>query len=140
MLIKTKEGTKDVPVTQVTSENYIVPPGEEGQYHCLIEIMQYDPKSGRRMSRPRVQKFGAKVFRSIVEKGLAGQGYSITVLHDPTGWLKEKEEERQRMKEMAALSPSVRLQREKESIKAEVLAELKASGVIPSGDNGKKSK
>lgn len=79
---------KDVPLSMVTSENYIVPKGEEGVYHCLVENQRHDQKTGARLSRPFIRKFGKKVFDSIMRKGMFAQGLNVQILHDPTEWLK----------------------------------------------------
>ena len=84
----TKDG-RDVPIEKLTPDNYIVPKGEERSYHCVIEVIQYDPKTGKKISKPRVQKFGKKMFENIVLDTLRKQGYTITILHDPNDWIKE---------------------------------------------------
>ena len=84
----TKDG-RDVPIEKLTPDNYIVPKGEERSYHCVIEVIQYDPKTGKKLSKPRVQKFGKKMFENIVLDTLRKQGYTITILHDPNDWIKE---------------------------------------------------
>lgn len=84
----TKDG-RDTPIDKLTPENYIVPQGEERSYHCVIEVKQFDPRTGKRLSHPRVQKFGAKMFNSHVRASLLKEGYDITILHDPTEWLKK---------------------------------------------------
>lgn len=85
----TKDG-RDTPIGKLTAENYIVPKGEERYYHAVIEVEQFDPKTGTRISRPRVQKFGKKMFETHVLNSLRKQGYTVTILHDPTVWLKEQ--------------------------------------------------
>ena len=84
----TKDG-RDTPIEKLTPDNYIVPKGEERSYHCVIEVIQYDPKTGKKISKPRVQKFGKKMFENIVLDTLRKQGYTITILHDPNNWIKE---------------------------------------------------
>lgn len=84
----TKDG-RDTPIEKLTPDNYIVPKGEERSYHCVIEVIQYDPKTGKKISKPRVQKFGKKMFENIVLDTLRKQGYTITILHDPNDWIKE---------------------------------------------------
>ena len=84
----TKDG-RDTPIEKLTPDNYIVPKGEERSYHCVIEVIQYDPKTGKKLSKPRVQKFGKKMFENIVLDTLRKQGYTITILHDPNDWIKE---------------------------------------------------
>lgn len=85
----TKDG-RDTPIEKLTPENYIVPKGEEKDYHAVIEVVQFDPKTGKRISRPRVQKFGKKIFEAHVSDSLRKQGYTVTILHDPNVWLKEQ--------------------------------------------------
>lgn len=85
----TKDG-RDTPIEKLTAENYIVPKGEERYYHAVIEVEQFDPKTGTRISRPRVQKFGKKMFETHVFNSLRKQGYTVTILHNPTAWLKEQ--------------------------------------------------
>ena len=114
MQVKTAtEGkTKDVAITYVTPENYIVPSNEQHLYHCVIEVRKFDSETGKRLSVPRIQKFGKKSFENGILDALKKQGYTITVLHDPNEYVKAQAEE-------------------KAELKAEILAELKAAGVIP---------
>lgn len=85
----TKDG-RDTPIEKLTPENYIVPKGEERFYHAVIEVKQFDQKTGKRISRPRIQKFGKKMFETIVNESLRKQGYEIIILHDPNAWIKEQ--------------------------------------------------
>ena len=99
----TKDG-RDTPIEKLTPDNYVVPKGEEKDYHAIIEVVQYDPKTGRKISRPRVQKFGRKAFEQSVQASLKKQGYTITILHDPTQWLAEQKEKAAKAKaEQAAV-------------------------------------
>ena len=86
----TKDG-RDTPVERLTPENYIVPNGEELAYHTVIEVKQFDPKTGKRISTPRVQKFGKKTFESHVAESLRKQGYDVLILHDPNEWIKAQQ-------------------------------------------------
>lgn len=86
----TKDG-RDTPIEKLTPENYIVPKGEEKDYHAVIEVVQYDQKTGKKISKPRVQKFGRKTFESHVHASLRKQGYEITILHDPNDWIKAQQ-------------------------------------------------
>ena len=97
----TKDG-RDTPIEKLTAENYIVPPGEEKDYHAVIEVVQFDPKTGKRLSRPRVQKFGKKIFEAHVADSLRKQGYTVTILHDPNVWLKEQAAKREQAAKEAA--------------------------------------
>ena len=85
----TKDG-RNTPISKLTADNYIVPKGEERQFHCVIEVRQFDPKTGARISKPRIQKFGAKIFERIVRDSLMKQGYEVTILHDPRAYIAEQ--------------------------------------------------
>jgi hypothetical protein len=131
MLVKFGNTTKDVPILEVNAANYIVPKGEEGTVHCRIEQVQFNPNTGVRQSRPRIQKFEPKSWPGI-QRILRQQGWTIDILYDPTAWLKEKDE-----KERMSIEERVRLAQEAEAkkkaaLKAEILAELKEAGVIKS--------
>lgn len=83
MKVKSTDGRiKDVPITQVTCENYIVPENEKHLYHVIIEVRKFNSETGERMSKPRVQKFGKKAFETKVRKNLIKQGYTLTMLHE----------------------------------------------------------
>ena len=88
----TKDG-RDTAIEKLTADNYVVPKGEERCYHCVIEVEQYDQKTGKKLSKPRVQKFGRKIFEAVVREALAKQGYKVTVLHDPNEWIKAHAEQ-----------------------------------------------
>ena len=93
----TKDG-RDTPIEKLTPENYIVPRGEEKSYHAVIEVVQYDPKTGQKLSKPRVQKFGKKQFEASVKNSLRKQGYTITILHDPNAWIKDQQAKAEKAK------------------------------------------
>lgn len=118
-----------MPILEVTAENYIVPQGEENTYHCRIEQIQFSPTTGKRLSRPMVQKFDAKLFPSI-RRLLKQQGWTIDVLYDPTEWLKEQKEKKEMTRAKRMELEAARKQKERDALKAEILAELKAAGVI----------
>lgn len=84
----TKDG-RDTAIENLTASNYAVPKGEERYYHAVIEVKQFDPKTGKRLSTPRVQKFGKKIFETYVLANLKKQGYEVTILHNPNEWIKE---------------------------------------------------
>lgn len=86
----TKDG-RDTRIENLTPENYIVPKGEERAYHAVIEVVQFDPKTGKKLSKPRVQKFGKKTFETSVLDSLRKQGYNVTILHDPNAWIQEQQ-------------------------------------------------
>lgn len=85
----TKDG-RDTAIENLTPENYVVPKGEEMAYHCVIEVVQYDSKTAEKISRPRVQKFGKKVFERTVRDCLLKQGYEIKILYNPNDYIKEQ--------------------------------------------------
>ena len=87
----TKDG-RDTAIENLTADNYIVPQGEERFYHAVIEVRQFDPKTGKRISKPRLQKFGQKMFETHILASLKKQGYIVTILHDPRAWVKENAE------------------------------------------------
>ena len=133
MRVKFGNSTKDVPILEVTAENYIVPKGEEGTYHCRIEQVNFDQRTGKRLSKPIVQKFEPKMYPSVA-KNLKQQGWTIDVLYDPTDYLKEVEEKRREMQEMTIQQRKEAAEKakaaEKEALKAEILEELKAGGLL----------
>ena len=161
MRVKVSEGkTKDVAIIDVTPENYIVPDNEKHLYHCVIEIKKFDSETGKRLSIPRIQKFGKKGYENSIADNLKKQGYTITVLHDPNEYMKAKaeadekakaekakaaeekakaaEEKAKAAEEKAKADAKAKAEadakaraEEKAALKAEILAELKAAGVIP---------
>ena len=86
----TKDG-RDTAIENLTASNYAVPKGEERYYHAIIEVKQFDPKTGKCLSTPRVQKFGKKIFETSVLANLKKQGYEVTILHNPNEWIKEQQ-------------------------------------------------
>lgn len=92
MFVKTEDGNvRDVELSQVTKENYIVPEGEQGFYHVVMEVKQYDPKNGAKISTPRVQKFNPQTFKKLKDN-FERQGYTMVILYDPTEYIKTKGE------------------------------------------------
>lgn len=133
MLVKYKDGMKDVPLYEVTAENYIVPDGEEGTYHCRIEQRQFNPNTGERLSRPFIQKFPAKMWPALL-RNLKQQGWTVDVLHDPTEWNRKEEEKRrltaaQRAK-AAQEAEARRKKAEREAMKKSIIEELVKEGLI----------
>lgn len=133
MLVKYKDGMKDVPLYEVTAENYIVPDGEEGTYHCRIEQRQFNPNTGERLSRPFIQKFPAKMWPALL-RNLKQQGWTVDVLHDPTEFNRKEEEKRrltaaQRAK-AAQEAEARRKKAEREAMKKSIIEELVKEGLI----------
>ena len=139
MRVKFGNATKDVPIVEVTAENYIVPRGEEDTYHCKIEQTQYNPRNGKRLSRPRIQKFESKMYPSIA-RNLRQQGWDIEVLYDPTEFLAEREAKRAEMRDLTFKQrqemEAKRKQAEKQALKEEILAELHAAGMLKAPSKG----
>lgn len=80
------------PLDSVTADNYKVPQGEEGIYHVVLEVKEFDRKTGERTSVPRVQKFGVNAFETAFPN-LKRLGYDVRVVYDPTNWLAKQAEE-----------------------------------------------
>lgn len=97
----TKDG-RDTAIENLTAENYIVPRGEEKFYHAVIEVRQFDAKTGKRLSKPRVQKFGRKTFETNVLPSLKKQGYTVTILHSPAEYFKALADKKAHDAEVAA--------------------------------------
>lgn len=139
--MRTKDG-HDLPVEKITADNYIVPKGEERFFHVKIEVKQFNPKTGAKISTPAIQTFGPKTYRTIMAKQLKRLGYAIEVLHDPDEWMKANaakaavlRAEQARAAQAAAESKkAAELAAIKEQAKAELLAELRAAGVIPDAE------
>lgn len=133
MRVKFGNTTKDVSILEVTPENYIVPKGEEGSYHCRIEQRNFNASTGERISRPRIQKFEAKMW-PVIQRNLKLQGWTIDVLYDPTKWLKEQEEKalltQEQIAKAKAEAEAARKKAEREELKKELLAELKKEGLL----------
>lgn len=134
----TKDG-RDTPIEKLTPDNYIVPKGEEKDYHAVIEVRQFDPKTGNRLSKPRVQKFGKKIFEAHVGDSLRKQGYTVTILHNPNVWLKEQAEKaEQQAKEQAEAKAKAEQDKFDAAVAAAVakaLAEREAAEQAANADN-----
>ena len=139
MRVKFGNSTKDVPIVEVTAENYIVPRGEEDTYHCKIEQTQFNQRNGKRLSRPRIQKFESKMYPQIA-RNLRQQGWDIEVLYDPTEFLAQRESKRAEMRDLTFRQrqeqEAKRKQAEKQALKDEILAELKAAGMLKTPSKG----
>lgn len=133
MKVRFNGGIKDVPLSEVTAANYIVPQREERFWHVLQEKEEFNRNTGKRMSQPMLQKYDTKAYPST-EKYLKDAGYTITVLHDPIKWAKANADAKakidaQRAKAQAdAKAAAAKAEREalKAELRKELLAELKA--------------
>lgn len=116
-----------IEIEKLTPENYIVPKGEERSYHCIIEVVQFDSKTGKKVSKPRIQKFGKKMFEAHIYSSLKKQGYSVTILHDPNDWIKKNEEEKaKKAKELAEAKAKAEKEAFEKAVQAEVAKQLAA--------------
>ena len=131
-------------IEKITPENYKVPKGEERSYHCIIECIQYDSKTGKKISVPRIQKFGRKMFESHVYSSLKKQGYNVIILHNPTEWIKDQAEiAKQKAEEAAAkkaeeekAAAEAKKAEEEKKFKEAVAAEVaRQMAAIQKGDN-----
>lgn len=122
----------------MTKDTYEVPANEKHLYHVKQELTEFDRSTGKRMSRPVIQKYGKRMFESVVYDDLKAQGYTIEVLHDPNEWLKSEAERKQTEAELARINAEAEKQAEREALKAEILAEMQQQGVIPSNDGSSK--
>lgn len=133
----TKDG-KDVDILAIDADNYKVPTGEEHLYHVKIEVKKFNADNGKRLSKPRIQIFGAKEYETTVKNDLVRQGYTLDVLHNPTEWLKQQEASKSKAAEQTAADRKKAAEEkkaaEKAALKAEIMAELKEAGVIPQTD------
>ena len=132
MKVRFNGGIKDVPLSEVTEANYIVPQREERHWHVLQEKVEFDRNTGKRLSRPALQKYDTKSYPATL-KYLKDAGYTITVLHDPIKWaqqhaaVKAQAEAQRKAAQQAAAAAKQRaeLKALKEQLRKEILAELK---------------
>lgn len=98
--MQTKTG-QDLPILKLDASNYLVPAGEEHLFHCRIEVKKFDSESGKRLSIPRIQKFGTTAFTTSIHTNLKKQGFTVDILHNPTDWLEEQRKLKQAQAEQA---------------------------------------
>lgn len=132
MQVKTETGRiKDVGILEVTPENFICPSNERNMYHCRIEIKKFNPETGERLSKPRIQVFGKKFFETFGLHNLRKQGYTVDILHDPNQFVKANRERiaaEERAK--AEAEKEAEKEAERQAIRAQILEELKAEGKL----------
>lgn len=118
---------KDVPLSEVTLSNYIVPQREERFWHVIQEKVEYDRNTGKKLSRPVLQKYDTKSYPQTM-KYLKDAGYTITVLHDPTEWVKRQNEAKAAAQRAAAerkaKADAAAKVAEREALKAELRKEM----------------
>lgn len=129
MKVKFNGGIKDVAISEVTAENYIVPQREEKFYHVKQEKVEFDRNTGKRLSRAVIQKYDKKAYVTTV-KYLQDAGYTIVVLHDPVAWEKANAAARLNAQRVAAekraAAEKQKADAEREAMKAELRKEMKA--------------
>lgn len=129
MKVRFNGGVKDVPLSEVTAENYIVPQGEERHWHVIQEKKEFDRNTGKRLSRPVLQKYDTKAY-PVTRNYLIQAGYTITVLHDPEKWKRGVAQAAQRKAEADAKAKAKKIadqrKAEREALKAELRKELLA--------------
>lgn len=122
MIVKFGDGVKDVNIMDVTADNYIVPDNEKHLFHVKMEQKAFNPNTGARLSRPFVQKFGAKTWQHLKEF-FKGNNYTMEVLYDPTEYNKAVEENRASMKQAHATLAEARNKANIDEAVAKALAE-----------------
>lgn len=129
MKVKFNGGIKDVAISEVTAENYIVPQREEKFYHVKQEKVEFDRNTGKRLSRAVIQKYDKKAYVTTV-KYLQDAGYTIVVLHDPVAWEKANAAARLNAQRVAAekraAAEKQKAEEEREAMKAELRKDMKA--------------
>lgn len=58
-------------------------PGDEAYVHVTLEQPNYDKRTGQKLSRPRMQKFGVREYAKVKDQ-LYKQGYTVELLYMPT--------------------------------------------------------
>lgn len=129
MKVKFNGGIKDVAISEVTAENYIVPQREEKFYHVKQEKVEFDRNTGKRLSRAVIQKYDKKAYVTT-SKYLRDAGYTVEVLHDPIAWEKANAAARLNAQRVAAekraAAEKQKTDAEREAMKAELRKEMKA--------------
>lgn len=143
MKVKYQGGIKDVPLSEVTEANYIVPQREEKFWHVLQEKVEFDRNTGKRLSRAVLQKYDMKSYPATM-KYLRDAGYTITVLHDPVAWMQRNQQAAaEAVKAKAAAqrnAAAAQAKAEREAMKAELRAELLAELKAEKKNSNKQSK
>lgn len=133
---------KDLPVLEITPENYLVPRGEERFYHVKMEIKSFDQHTGERLSHPFIQKFSRVDFEGGMMSVLRQQGYDMVILHDPKAWMEQHAAELNKSKTQKAAEAKAKAEAEKEALKEqirqELLAEMKAETEVKKTSKKKK--
>lgn len=91
------KNNRDLPLSEITAENYLVPKGEELFFHTMIDQSRYSPDTGKKISVERIQIFGRNEFPER-KRDLEKQRYTVTILHNPNEWVKEQSILQEKMK------------------------------------------
>lgn len=100
-------------------------------------MRKFDAETGERRSRPKVCKFEPKFFEAFGLHCLRQQGYTVEILHDPRQWEKEHAAARAEQEQAAAAKAAEKAAADRKAMKAEILAELRAAGIIPAENKSK---
>lgn len=67
-------------------EGYQIPEHERDCYHVALEARSFNPSTGEKLSKPRVQTYSRMTYTNMRDqKPYSGfHGFSVHVLHDPT--------------------------------------------------------
>lgn len=82
MIAKYKDGEKDLPLSQITAENYIADENNKNKIVVKIEKINYQ-STGEKTSTPRLQYFDDAVWKRGMLKQLQTLGYEVTILFEP---------------------------------------------------------
>lgn len=129
---------RDLPVQEITPENYRVPSGEENYYHVKMEIGSFDQHTGARLSHPFIQKFSRVDFEGGMMSVLRQQGYDMEILHDPKEWQAAHAAEIEKTREKKAAEAQAKAKAEAEALKKALREELRAE--LLAEMKGKKTK
>lgn len=116
----------DLPILEITPENYLVPKGEERSYHVKMEVKDFDRRTGERRSHPFIQKFARVDFENGMMSLLRQQGYDMVILHDPKKWIAEQAAKAQEVQAKRKAQAEAKAEEEKKAMMAQIRAELKA--------------
>lgn len=78
-----KQQMGEMPMTEANIDpSYKIPASELHMIHAELEIKQFNPNTGEKMSVPKVQTFYPKEFADLKDNG-GFVGYSVKVVHNP---------------------------------------------------------
>lgn len=96
-----------------------------------MEVRKFNSETGERLSRPQLCKFEPKFFEAFGLHNLRQQGYTVDILHNPREWEKAHAAEKEAQDKANAEAATRKAKADREAMKAEIIAELKAAGIIP---------